>query len=220
MTRHVFADPSPDVGRAGANAPCRPQRGHRPASAIQAPPPDSSRCSSNWCNQHSRAAVTEGFQRRDSPPPPTRSCRGCSSLSSASTNSRTFCRAGTRPISWHWSKLWLVSWQPSRASGGRSRRRGNTFSATAHASSHELSGRQPSAWRQFSRGSCSYRVGFGGTQQLSSGCWRRSTRRASSTLSPASSERRQVGPEVGPTSAFYSCIPPECMGQLASFGPT
>ena len=33
-------------------------------------------------------------------------------------------------------------------------------------------------------------------------------------------KRRQLGPEVGPTSAFYSCIPQECMGQLGSFGPT
>jgi hypothetical protein len=38
---------------------------------------------------------------------------------------------------------------------------------------------------------------------------------------PLEDERRRVGPEAGPTSA--SCIavfPQECMGQLASFGPT
>ena len=33
-------------------------------------------------------------------------------------------------------------------------------------------------------------------------------------------ERRQVGPEVGPTSAFTAVFPQEFMGQLSSFGPT
>jgi hypothetical protein len=33
-------------------------------------------------------------------------------------------------------------------------------------------------------------------------------------------ERRQVGPEVGPTPAFIPVLPLECVGQLASFGPT
>ena len=31
---------------------------------------------------------------------------------------------------------------------------------------------------------------------------------------------RQVGPEAGPTSAFLDVLSQECMGQLASFGPT
>ena len=34
-------------------------------------------------------------------------------------------------------------------------------------------------------------------------------------------ERYQVGPEVGPTSAFCSLVfPQECIGKFASFGPT
>jgi beta-glucosidase len=44
-------------------------------------------------------------------------------------------------------------------------------------------------------------------------------------LTPAQVRKTEVGPEVGPTSAFFSCIPSspppqECVGQVTSFGPT
>jgi hypothetical protein len=38
---------------------------------------------------------------------------------------------------------------------------------------------------------------------------------------PATQSEQEVGPEVGPTAAFsLAAFPQECMGQLASFGPT
>ena len=40
------------------------------------------------------------------------------------------------------------------------------------------------------------------------------------TLQEALTQVRKVGPEVGPTSPFYSCTPQECVVQFSSFGPT